>query len=87
MIVFAFATIIGWAYFGERTFAYLFGEQASWVYKFLYILVLMPGCVGAPGLIWDVADTFNGFMALPNLLALILLRKKVNCNNIVCKSK
>lgn len=77
MIVFAFATIIGWAYFGERTFAYLFGEKASWMYKALYLFVLLPGCVGAPGLIWDVADTFNGFMALPNLLALALLSGKV----------
>lgn len=77
MIIFAFATIIGWAYFGERTFAYLFGEKRAWIYKVIYILVLLPGCMGAPGLIWDLSDTFNGFMALPNLLALILLSKKV----------
>lgn len=77
MIVFAFATIIGWAYFGERTFAYLFGEKSAPCYKLIYILMLMPGCIAAPGLVWDIADTFNGFMALPNLLALILLSKEV----------
>ena len=78
MIVFAFATIIGWAYFGERTFAYLFGEKRAWVYKLAYILVLLPGCMGAPGLIWDLADTFNGFMALPNLLALFCLGRQLS---------
>ncbi|WP_049730516.1 alanine/glycine:cation symporter family protein [Dorea sp. D27] len=77
MIFFAFATIIGWAYFGERTFAYLFGERSAIVYKLIYIVVLLPGCVIAPGLVWEIADTFNGFMAVPNLTALILLSGQV----------
>lgn len=77
MIFFAFATIIGWAYFGERTFAYLFGEKSAIVYKMIYIVMLFPGCVIAPGLVWDIADTFNGFMAVPNLTALILLSGQV----------
>ncbi len=77
MIFFAFATIIGWAYFGERTFAYLFGENSAFTYKVIYIAMLLPGCVIAPGLVWEIADTFNGFMALPNLTALILLNGQV----------
>lgn len=77
MIFFAFATIIGWAYFGERTFVYLFGEKSAGLYKAAYIAVLLPGCVIAPGLVWEIADTFNGFMALPNLTALLLLSGKV----------
>lgn len=77
MIFFAFATIIGWAYFGERTFAYLFGEKSATLYKVIYIVVLLPGCVIAPGLVWEIADTFNGFMAVPNLTALILLSGQV----------
>lgn len=77
IVLFAFATIVSWAYFGERTAAYLFGERSAFAYKVIYILVIFPGCVTAPGLIWDVADTFNGFMAVPNLTALILLSGEV----------
>lgn len=77
MIFFAFATIIGWAYFGERTFAYLFGEESAFTYKLVYIFMLMPGCMIAPTLVWEIADTFNGFMALPNLTAVVLLSGQV----------
>lgn len=77
MIFFAFATIIGWAYFGERTFVYLFGERAAKTYKMIYIVALFPGCVIAPGLVWEISDTFNGFMAIPNLTALLLLSGEV----------
>jgi len=76
-VLFAFATIVGWAYFGERTAAYLFGEKSAVLYKISYILVLFPGCIIAPRLVWEIADTFNGFMALPNLLALLLLSGEV----------
>lgn len=75
--LFAFATIIGWAYFGERTAAYLFGERAVFPYKLLYILILLPGAVLAPKLVWELSDTFNGLMAIPNLTALILLHGEV----------
>ena len=76
-VLFAFATIIGWAYFGERTVAYLLGEKSAFFYKIIYIAVLLPGCVIAPSLVWEIADTFNGLMALPNLLAIILLSGEV----------
>ena len=75
--LFAFATIIGWAYFGERTAAYLFGEHAVFPYKLIYILLLLPGAVLAPKLVWELSDTFNGLMAIPNLTALILLHGEV----------
>ena len=75
--LFAFATIIGWAYFGERTAAYLFGEHAVFPYKLIYILLLLPGSVLAPKLVWELSDTFNGLMAIPNLAALILLHGEV----------
>ncbi len=75
--LFAFATIIGWAYFGERTAAYLFGEHAVFPYKLIYILLLLPGSVLAPKLVWELSDTFDGLMAIPNLTALILLHGEV----------
>lgn len=77
IIFFAFATIIGWAYFGERTAAYLFGERHAFFYKIIYILALLPGCLITPGLMWEIADTCNGFMALPNIAALLLLNGEV----------
>ena len=75
--LFAFATIIGWAYFGERTAAYLFGERAVFPYKMVYILILLPGAVLTPELVWELSDTFNGLMAIPNLTALMLLHGEV----------
>lgn len=76
-VLFAFATIISWAYFGERTAAYLLGEKSAFLYKVVYICILFPGCVTAPGLVWEISDTFNGLMALPNLVALLLLSNEV----------
>lgn len=77
IVLFAFATMVGWAYFGERTAAYLFGEKSAFFYKMLYILMILPGCMMTPKLAWEVADTFNGLMALPNMTALILLSGEV----------
>lgn len=77
IVLFAFATMVGWAYFGERTAAYLFGEKSAFLYKMLYVLMILPGCMMTPHLAWEVADTFNGLMALPNLTALILLSGEV----------
>ena len=57
--LFAFATMVGWAYFGERTFAYLFGEKSAFLYKLLYVFMILPGCMMTSELAWEVADTFQ----------------------------
>ena len=75
--LFAFATIAGWSYFGEQTAAYLGKERGAAVYRYIYILITLPGCIMAPSLIWDLSDAFNGMMALPNLVALFFLGKQV----------
>ncbi|MBS6397242.1 MAG: alanine:cation symporter family protein [Clostridiales bacterium] len=77
IVVFAFATLIGWSYYGERTAVYLFGKRAVFPYKVLFVLVIFAGCTGSLTLVWDIADTLNGFMAVPNLLALTLLSGEV----------
>lgn len=77
IVLFAFATMVGWAYFGERTAVYLFGEWSAFFYKMLYVLMVLPGCMMTPHLAWEVADTFNGLMALPNMTALVLLSGEV----------
>ena len=75
--LFAFATIAGWSYFGEQTAAYLGKEKGASVYRYVYILITLPGCILAPSLIWELSDAFNCMMALPNLVALFFLGKQV----------
>ena len=76
-VLFALATMIGWSCLGERTAVYLGKEKGTKIYKWLYVTVAFLGCILAPALIWELSDTLNGFMAIPNLLALFLLRKEV----------
>ena len=77
VMLFAFSTILGWSYYGERAIEYLFGLKAVPVYKLIFILVIFIGCNISLGLVVDISDTFNGFMALPNLIAITLLSKQV----------
>lgn len=73
LVTFAFSTILGWSYYGEKAFEYLFGKQLSKIYRFVYCVVVMFGSVVANAFVWDVSDTFNALMAIPNLVSLILL--------------
>lgn len=75
--LFAFATIIGWSYYGERCVEYLFGKKNLLVYKAVYILFTLFGSVMKLDLVWNISDTFNGLMAVPNLIALIFLSGQV----------
>lgn len=77
VMLFAFSTILGWSYYGERAIEYLFGLKAVPVYKLIFILIIFIGCNISLGLVVDISDTFNGFMALPNLVAITLLSKQV----------
>lgn len=74
---FAFATILGWSYYGERAVDYLFGARARIGYRLCFIGMTVVGCVGSLQLVWSVSDTFNGLMALPNLIAVLLLSPEV----------
>lgn len=76
-VLFAFATIVGWSYFGEQTAAYLGKEKGTVVYRLVYILLTLPGCIAAPQLIWELSDALNGMMAMPNLVALFFLGNEV----------
>ena len=73
---FAFTTILGWDYYAERCVEYLVGghkKGALWVYRILYILAVAVGPYLTVEAVWGIADIFNGLMALPNLVALVLL--------------
>ena len=74
---FAFATILGWSYYGERAVEYLFGLKPILLYKLIFIGMTVIGCVGQLELVWDISDTFNGLMAIPNLIAILFLSGEV----------
>ncbi|GGO87319.1 sodium:alanine symporter [Marinobacterium nitratireducens] len=73
LAIFAFTTIIGWSFYGERCVEYIFGVKAIAPYRILWILAIPAGAVLSLDFIWLLADTLNAFMAIPNLIALALL--------------
>ena len=73
IITFAYSTILGWSYYGERAAEYLLGKKAILPYKVLFIAVVMCAPVLALDLVWTIADVLNALMAIPNLIAVLLL--------------
>ena len=74
LVVFALTTVLGWGFYSERCTEYLFGVQAILPFRLVWVAVVVIGAVaGNRGVVWDVADTLNGLMAIPNLIALVLL--------------
>jgi alanine or glycine:cation symporter, AGCS family len=72
LVLFAYSTVIGWSYYGETGVVYLFGAKAAVPYRVLWLVFIYLGAVGSLHLVWDVADTLNGLMALPNLISVLL---------------
>src|SRR5690554_4318119 len=70
LVVFAFTTILGWSYYGERCAEFLFGIKVIWPFRLLWICAIPMGAVGKLSLVWLLADVMNGLMAVPNLIAL-----------------
>ncbi len=73
LAVFAFTTILGWSFYGERSIEFLFGVKAIMPYRVVWIIAIPVGATLNLGFVWLVADTLNAMMALPNLVALLLL--------------
>ena len=73
LITFAFSTILGWYYYGERCAVYLFGEKAIRVYKVLWVIGVFAGSVMTLNTVWNIADIMNGLMVVPNVIAVLLL--------------
>ncbi len=71
LAVFAYSTMIGWAYYGEECIEYLFGIKARTPYRYLFCLVIFLGAFQKVGFVWDFSDTMNGAMAIPNLIGLL----------------
>jgi len=73
LILFSFTTMLTWGFYGEKCWQYIFGKNIVLPYRFLFLAFLYVGSIGGLTLIWDVADTLNGLMAIPNLIALVAL--------------
>jgi AGCS family alanine or glycine:cation symporter len=71
LVLFAYSTVIGWSYYGETGIVYLLGPKAVMPYKVAWLVFIYLGAVGSLHLVWDVADTLNGLMAIPNLIAVL----------------
>lgn len=71
--LFAFTTILGWSYYGERCYEFLFGVKGIKAYRIVFILMVLLGSFLKLEIVWIIADIVNALMALPNLIALIIL--------------
>ena len=76
-LFFAFSTILGWSQYGVKATEYLFGLGSVKFYKIVFIFFVIIGSTMNLSLAWDISDTFNGLMALPNLIGLLILSKTV----------
>ena len=73
IMLFAFSTVLGWSHYGTKAAEYLLGEKRTIPYRILFVLLVFGGAVMGDNLAWDLADTFNGMMMIPNLIGVIAL--------------
>ena len=73
ILLFAYSTVLGWSHYGTKAFEYLFGTRASVGYKVVFVAMVLVGATMKLGLAWDLSDTFNGLMMLPNLIGVLTL--------------
>lgn len=73
ILLFAFSTVLGWSHYGSKAWEYLFGVKSVILYKTVFVLMIFIGCIMNLSLAWDLSDTFNGLMAIPNLIGVIAL--------------
>ncbi|MDR2803729.1 MAG: sodium:alanine symporter family protein [Treponema sp.] len=77
LFTFAFSTILGWSYYGERGAEYLFGPKSNIPYRVIYVIFTFLGTVLTIGFVWDLADALNALMTLPNIIAILLLSPEI----------
>lgn len=73
ILLFAFTTVLGWSHYGTKAWEYLFGTKYTMIYKVFFVLMIMSGAVMTSSLAWDISDTFNGLMMIPNLIGVLSL--------------
>ena len=77
ILLFAYSTVLGWSHYGSKAFEYLFGTKAIVVYRVIFSVVVLAGSVMEAQLAWDISDTFNGLMMIPNLIGVLALSPEV----------
>ncbi len=77
ILLFAYSTVLGWSHYGSKAFEYLFGTKAIFVYRVVFSAVVLAGSVMEAQLAWDISDTFNGLMMIPNLIGVLVLSPQV----------
>lgn len=73
IMLFAFSTVLGWSHYGTKACEYLFGEKMTIIYRIIFVIAIYGGAVLGDNLAWDIADTFNGMMMIPNLIGVLVL--------------
>jgi AGCS family alanine or glycine:cation symporter len=73
LAMFAFSTMLGWSYYGEKSLEYLLGDRSNLPYRIIFIIAIFVGALRSLDFVWSISDVMNGLMALPNLVGLLLL--------------
>lgn len=73
VLLFAFTTVMGWSHYGSKAIEYLFGTKGAKVYRVIFVLMIISGAIMTSSLAWDISDTFNGLMMIPNLIGVLSL--------------
>lgn len=73
LVLFAYSTILGWCYYGEKSIEYLFGVKSVLPYRIVFVIFVGVGAVAKLSLVWNISDALNGLMAVPNLIGLVML--------------
>ncbi len=79
ILLFAFTTVLGWSHYGSKAVEYLGGKRAKQIYKVIFVVLIISGAIMTSSLAWDISDTFNGLMMIPNLIGVLAL------SGLVCK--
>ncbi len=73
MFLFAFTTVLGWSHYGSKAWEYLFGAKTTYIFRIIHVCTVIFGAVLTSSLAWDISDTFNGLMMIPNLIGVVVL--------------
>ncbi len=73
MFLFAFTTILGWSHYGSKAWEYLFGAKTTFIFRIIHVCTIIFGAVLTSSLAWDISDTFNGLMMIPNLIGVLFM--------------
>ena len=73
MFLFAFTTVLGWSHYGSKAWEYLFGSKTTYIFRIIHVCTVIFGAILTSSLAWDISDTFNGLMMIPNLIGVLAL--------------